>query len=740
VFRFRLALNKKRIVWGRLNFNAVGEKFMKLKISRRMSWAMALGVCVWSLVIGAEQVHAITQSNVFSGTLLLHGDISEFFDSSGNPLVGVTVSNSAAPAIPGQPGTAGLAKSPMGVLGSQTGQYHPSGYNQRRLMAAYNPFVNGGTIYVGVDLPGGTGSAANPDYQDPLTCGGVPPCPTSSAPPIQRGSIVPFDSDGNGEPQSIGRTGTNVLRNCFDAISNSVVDLFTCGNAAGAFGATDDPSDPVKNPGIKEDYALSIIFSNGSIVTADFYEDNTTPRGLGALILNPSTYGIQVSKSTAGLGPGAPLGFDVEFAITNINANIDPCTRLHSTVVVTSGSNGDGAAQGEDTEIVKLDYVLPATVQCQVLLLTNNVLLVTNRCGQTAFAGVNLGDTVDAEVVVTAGASNDQSLVNISVSDFIGGVTNTTVIPGPLAPGQSVTNSLGSFTCSQPGVHGVMAVVNALANVTSNCVPISSECDSSFECCGFSSVAVEKLVTCRPAGGICSTAANYGKSATGTVTQTQSPAFCYSILVTNTGDVVLQIDSVVDSVLGNLTASYPASLPVNGAAIAYFSAAYTNDTVNSVTVTGTAVVAQSVSTNVVATDNAMVHVVPASISCEKLVSTNGVNFFSQVSILADGKPHNVTYEVIVTAGAQAPLTDVTITDPILTGLSCPLPAPFSLAAGAETNIVLCTVPLTCSSIGGGTNTVTVTANVNGSVTPFICALDTNGQPISVTSSCQAVVN
>ncbi len=163
MFRFRLALNKKRIVWGRLNFNAVGEKFMKLKISRRMSWAMALGVCVWSLVIGAEQVHAITQSNVFSGTLLLHGDISEFFDSSGNPLVGVTVSNSAAPAIPGQPGTAGLAKSPMGVLGSQTGQYHPSGYNQRRLMAAYNPFVNGGTIYVGVDLPGGTGSAANPD-------------------------------------------------------------------------------------------------------------------------------------------------------------------------------------------------------------------------------------------------------------------------------------------------------------------------------------------------------------------------------------------------------------------------------------------------------------------------------------------------------------------------------------------------------------------------------------------------
>ncbi len=700
---------------------------------------MGLAVCVWSLVMGSDRAHATIQSNVFSGTLSLAGDISEFFDASGNPLIGVTVSNSTAPAIPGQPGTAGLAKSPMGVLGSQTGQYHPSGYNQRRVMAAYNPNVNGGTIYIGIDLPGGTGSAANPDYQDPLTCGGSPPCPNSTASPIQRGSIRPFDSDGNGEPQSIGRMGdgVTVLKRCNDVTANSIVDLFTCSDPSGAQGATDDPSNPLTDPGVDEDYSLSITFTNGIQATADFIEDNTTASGHARLVIGGTPgFGGMVSMNNSGI----PLGYDVEFAITNVNAVVDPCTRLHSTVVVFSGSNGDGPAQGEDTEMVNLNYVLPATVQCEVLLLTNNVLLVTNQCGHSAFAGVNFGDTVEAQVVVTAGASNDQNLVNISVTDYIGGSTNTTVIPGPLTPGQSVTNTLGMFTCNQPGVHGVMAVVSAVADVTSNCAPISSECDSSFECCGMPGIAVEKLVACRPAGGVCSAAANYGKSATGTVTQAQNPAFCYSILVTNTGNVVLQLDSVVDNVLGDLTSSFPASLPAGGGAISYFSAAYAADVVNSVTVTGTAVIAQSVSTNVVATDNAMVHVVPASITCEKLVSTNGVDFSNHVSVLADGAPHNVTYEVVVTAGAQSPLANVTITDPILVSLGCSNPPAFSLAAGAQTNILLCTVPLACTSIGDGTNTISVSANVDSSVSPFLCALDTNGAPIAVNSTCSAVVS
>jgi len=151
-------------------------------------------------------------------------------------------------------------------------------------------------------------------------------------------------------------------------------------------------------------------------------------------------------------------------------------------------------------------------------------------------------------------------------------------------------------------------------------------------------------------------------------------------------------------------------------------------------------VAESVTTNVTASDNAMVVVVPASVTCEKLVSTNGTTFADQVSVLADGNPHDVTYEVIVTAGTNSPLANVTVTDPTLDGLGCTNPAPFSLAAGASTNILFCTVPIVCTEIGSATNTVTVNANVDSTVAPFLCALDTNGLPISVSSSCSAVVS
>ncbi len=711
-----------------------------------ISKAFFAGILLCSLAIFNPAARGDTQTNVFTGTLLLQGDISEFFDVSGNPLPGVCVSNSPAPSIPGQTvdangnGTAGLGRSPVGVLGSQTGQYHPSGFNQRRLIAAYNPNVNGGTIFVGVDLPGGSGTAANPDYMDPLTCGGAPPCPTSITPPIQRGSVRPFDADGNGDPQSI---GTNVLEgtgltSCNLVTTDSVVDIFTCGDAAGASGASDDPSDSFNAPGAKESYTLTILFTNGANVTVDYFENNSTASGHAAVNIGGTAgFGAAVSMSSAGV----PLGYDVEFAVTNVNAAVDdPCARLRPTVTVTSGSNADGPAQGEPTGILRCQYVLPTTVQCQVLLYTNDVQVVTNLCGQSAYAGINIGDTIEARVVVTAGAGNAQNLLNVQVQNIIAGVTNTVVIPGPLAPGQSVTNSLGSFTCEMPGAHGVMAVVNAEGDVSSDCSPVMSECDTSFECCGTPGVSVTKLVACRPAGGACALASGYGKIATGTVTQTQSPAFCYSILVSNTGNVSLNLSNVSDNVLGDLTTFFPSILPPNGTAIQYFVGAYTNDTVNSVIVSGNALVAENITTNVVATDNAMVHVVPAGVSCEKLVSTNGVDFSDHVSVLADGNPHDVTYEVIVTASTNSPLANVTVTDPTLVGLGCTNPPPFSLAAGAQTNLILCTVPAGCREPMDETNTVSVSANVDSTVAPFICALDSDGQPITVGSSCQAVVS
>src|SRR5262249_19743352 len=62
-------------------------------------------------------------------------------------------------------------------------------------------------------------------------------------------------------------------------------------------------------------------------------------------------------------------GFDLEFAITNINNAVpDACARMSHTVVVDSGSNRDGSSQGEDFNVLDCVYLLPAglevTKQC----------------------------------------------------------------------------------------------------------------------------------------------------------------------------------------------------------------------------------------------------------------------------------------------------------------------------------------------------------------------------------------
>ena len=332
----------------------------------------AILLCV--LAICCSPVRADVQSNFFAGTIPMDGDISSFFDVSGSPLPGVCVSNSPAPSIPGQPGTAGLAKS--NGLGSQTGQYHPSGFNPRRLICAYNPSVNGGTIYVGVDLPGGSGTAANPDYLDPLTCGGAPPCPDSTSPPIQRGSVVPFDADGNGEAETIGRTGDAPLRNCSDVATNSVVDIFNC-----SYGGvmTDDPSDATNNFGVEEDYALKIEFTNGTTVGVNFYEDNTTPSGQAALNIAAtnalSMFGVVASKSTAGVVPGIPLGYDVEFAVTNVNAAAGSC--LQATITVASGTSREGISYGTDTEVLQYAYIVPVAPCITGIAQQGNDMLIT---------------------------------------------------------------------------------------------------------------------------------------------------------------------------------------------------------------------------------------------------------------------------------------------------------------------------------------------------------------------------
>src|SRR5882762_74175 len=118
--------------------------------------------CLVAIVIGgltALPARAEVHNAVFTGSISLDGDISDFFDGAGVVKSGVCVSNDPAGQISGVPGSAGLGEPPLGPTTTKDGLSHPSGFNQRRVMSAYNPSLNGGTVFVGIDLPGGTDAA-----------------------------------------------------------------------------------------------------------------------------------------------------------------------------------------------------------------------------------------------------------------------------------------------------------------------------------------------------------------------------------------------------------------------------------------------------------------------------------------------------------------------------------------------------------------------------------------------------
>ncbi len=135
-----------------------------------------------------------------------------------------------------------------------------------------------------------------------------------------------------------------------------------------------------------------------------------------------------------------------------------------------------------------------------------------------------------------------------------------------------------------------------------------------------------------------------------------------------------------------------------------FKASLEFDLTNTVNASGQSVAnGQTVS----AEDSATGHVFVASIACNKIVTSpddlDGNTNDNHVLFQCGSGQHLVTYSVVVTNTGEADLTNIVINDPTLAGL-CTLPGPFSLAAGASTNIVLCgSIPFNCGSGTGGTN-------------------------------------
>jgi hypothetical protein len=307
----------------------------------RLGRALLLGAC---LVLGGRAQGA-PATNFFTGNITLDGDISDFFAAGTTDLLaGVWMQvdpNGVAP------GREGLEEPPLDPLTVEGAAFHVSGFNQRRILAAYNPNLNGGSIFVGIDLPGGTGSPANPNFTGLLG-------PTRVGPDGAT-AIRPFDADGNGDPESIGQGGATVLRRVSDAgVSLATVDVIDSGSPL-VTGFTDSV-DPTADRGNRERYQVTVAFGDGTQALVELFEDNRTPPGRAGLSVVSIPAGRPFGAVASRDGSSNVLGFDVEFAITNVNDSVDPCARLLQTISVNSGSLQDGVRNGEDSNQLLCEY------------------------------------------------------------------------------------------------------------------------------------------------------------------------------------------------------------------------------------------------------------------------------------------------------------------------------------------------------------------------------------------------
>ncbi|MEY2408498.1 MAG: hypothetical protein QOF48_1168 [Verrucomicrobiota bacterium] len=294
----------------------------------------------------------------------------------------------------------------------------------------------------------------------------------------------------------------------------------------------------------------------------------------------------------------------------------------------------------------------------------------------------------------------------------------------------------------------VVVTHTSLTNTT--CPIVIVRCWTAMDLCGNSVTACQtNVVECRPR--ICVTkdvacllqgdqCGAFGNSATGVKSDTQNPAFCYRITVSNCGRIPLRNITVVDDRLGDLTPQFfsgiPADLAAGASITRFFKMAWGSDTLNTVISGGASATDGSV---VYSTNSAFAHVVTASIVCQEIVTSSddidGNPFDNHVQLPRDGQLHAVNFLVIVSNTGDADLANVRVASLVASCSSGT--APFSLRAGAAITNSLCILALSCDQ-EAVTDTVSITATTDS--TRGACAFDITGIPVTARSQCGASVD
>jgi hypothetical protein len=442
-------------------------------------------------------------------------------------------------------------------------------------------------------------------------------------------------------------------------------------------------------------------------------------------------------------------------------------------VVTANGTGQDSSGaqvpvQASDTNSV---LVLPISVSCSV-----QVLLTNGNAAPTPPTCLTPGTPYIVRTIIINNGQFDLQNVQVT-STGPDQLCNSPFTIANLAVNARRTNDC-PFTCDVQSTHTYAVSVSGVASqtttngvvcdhnifgqqiVASNTAP----CSASVCCAGCPKLRVTKGVACV----ICTTNANgvvlecasfngqFNKDAFGIRSDTQEPAFCYEITVSNTGDVPLVNLVVSDNRFGVLTNNI--TLGVGGELVFRLTTNWIsfapNDKSLAYAITNT-VTASSTSSSYIgcpnvdsggtisSSDFAIAHVRPLAITCEKLVSVNGspaTDSFSASGLIVT----NIVWYAVVHNTGQADATNVVITEsnngnqlPCSTTITIPL-----LDAGNSTGLI----PL-CTNGGFGVSAC-VETNINNSIQVVAqaaaegtnCVWDINGSNITARTSCQATVN
>ncbi len=514
-----------------------------------------------------------------------------------------------------------------------------------------------------------------------------------------------------------------------DALNNDVTNTAT-GTGADAAGATSPVSAPVTlsipegspAPAVAIHKSASVTPASdqdgvvvGDHISYSYIVTNTGNVNLSTVAVNDPTAGSVTcpAPTGAGLTPGASLTCTEDIAYQVTQSDVDAGS-------VTDVARATGIAMIAGSPVTSpaspaASVTIPAAVNPAVSIVKSAV--VTPAADQT---GVKPGDTIQYSYLVTN--VGNATLSSISANDPTAGPVRcpTPASPG-LPPGSAETcTAANPYTVTQADVDAGVVTDTATASGTDLLGTPSPAASGSL------TVPAEAAVP----------ALSLAKHGTNTDPADQNDVkvgdtIDYSYVVTNTGDVTLTTIAVIDPTLGTVTCPSlaPPGLAPGASVTCTANDPYTvtqADVDNGGATDAATATGADANGSLTATSTARALGLAATAPRVSLVKTATVVPAADQNDARVGDV--IAYSFLVTNTGNADLTSVSVSDPSLGAVSCPIPAPPGLAPGTSE---------TCT--GEVQHTVTPADLVAGKVANTATATGTDGAGDTSPRSAAAAV-